>query len=63
MREIRDMRLRGPYAEGLEPALESCMKIQRRTGVNGVELDAYASIRVVPPSFRSLFRDGRLFLL
>ena len=50
------MWLRGPYAEGLEPASESCMKcgricvemkgadytyeIQRRTGVNGVKQDA-----------------------
>ena len=48
------VRLRGPYAEGLEPTLESCMKIQRRTGVNGFEKGAIAPIRVVPPSLRSL---------
>lgn len=29
-RGMEDMRLRGPYAEHLEPTLESCMKIQRR---------------------------------
>ncbi len=37
----RQARLRGPCAEDLEPALESCVRmwkqteIQRRTGVNG----------------------------
>ena len=46
-RGMLDMRLRGPYAEDLEPALESCVKCeiqetkaQRRTGVNGFEPDA-----------------------
>lgn len=52
------MQLRGPYAEDSEPALELCMKIQRRSGVNGVKAGCAstgeASIRVVPPSFRSL---------
>ncbi len=39
-----DARLRGPYAEDLEPALEFCVKhfvkAQRKTGVNGFEPDA-----------------------
>lgn len=32
------------------------------TGVNGVEMGAFASIRVVPPSLRSLVGDRRLFI-
>ena len=65
------MWLRGLYAEDLEPTLESCVKYgkkfdtkaQRIPALTVVEMDASASIRVVPPSFRSLYRDSnaRLF--
>ncbi len=70
-RDMQGMWLRGPYAEDLEPALESCVKYemmqltkaQRRTGVNGFEPDAVkASIRVVPPNLRSLCRERRFSL-
>ena len=53
-----NMRLRGPYVEDSEPALESCMKIQRSTGVNGRRRECIALSRVVPPSLRSLIGIG-----
>lgn len=50
--------LGGPYREYSEPALESCMKMQRIAGVNGKISRVYEEIsmlsRVVPPSVRSL---------
>lgn len=33
-------------------------KVQRRPALTAIEMDAQASIRVVPPSFRSLEGDG-----
>ena len=48
----------GSLGETFEPTLEFCMKIQRRTGVNGDRAGyVFVSIRVVPPSDRSLFRE------
>lgn len=39
-----DRKLRGLYGECPEPALESCMKIQRSAGVNGRKSRIYESV-------------------
>ena len=60
-----NMQLGTPYAEPSETSLgvlcETCRQnreAQRRTGVNGVRAGyVFVSIRVVPPSDRSLFRE------